>query len=254
LNYHNYDIKAFKGNLRTTTDHYIHIDHLNMDLAGGHFNIDGYFNGSNPNLIYFSPDMTIQNVDLDQLMFKFDNFGQDHIVSENLHGRFSGKITGKIHMHTDLVPKIDDSEIHMDVDVTHGRLENFALLHYMSEYFQNKNLDNVFFDTLANHLDLVNGEMIIPKMQINSSLGHMEISGKQTLEGQMEYYLRIPWKMITQSASSRLFGKKNIEEVSEDQVDAIQYGSDKTKYVNIKIVGDDNGYKFSLGKDKRKPK
>jgi hypothetical protein len=60
--------------------------------------------------------------------------------------------------------------------------------------------------------------------------------------------------MITQSASSRLFGKKNIEEVSEDQVDAVQYGSDKTKYVNIKIVGDDNGYKFSLGKDKRKPK
>ena len=94
--------------------------------------------------------------------------------------------------------------------------------------------------------------MIIPKMEINSSLGHMEISGKQTLEGQMEYYLRIPWKMVTKTASSRLFGKKNKEEVADDQVDEIQYGSDKTKYVNVKILGDENGYKFSLGKDKRK--
>lgn len=252
LNYHKYDIRNLKGNLRSTPNHYIYLEHLNLDLAGGHFDIDGYFNGSDPNMIYFSPDMYIENVDLDELMFKFDNFGQDYLVSENLHGRFTGKITGKIHMHNDLVPKIDDSEIHMDVDVTHGRLENYSLLHYMSDYFKDKNLDKVLFDTLNNQVDIVNGEMIIPKMEINSSLGHMEISGKQTLEGQMEYYLRIPWKMVTKTASSRLFGKKNKEEVTDDQVDEIQYGSDKTKYVNVKIVGDENGYKFSLGKDKRK--
>lgn len=249
LNYHRYDIRNVKGALRSTSEHYIYVEHLNLDLAGGHFDIDGYFNGSNPNKIYFSPDIYVENVDLDQLMFKFENFGQDHLVSENLHGKFTGKITGKIHMHNDLVPKIDDSEIHMDVDVIHGKLENYSLLHYMSDYFKDKNLDKVLFDTLNNHVDIVNGEMIIPKMEINSTLGHMEISGKQTLEGQMEYYLRIPWKMITQTASSKLFGRKNKDDVDEDQ---IQYGSDKTKYVNVRITGDENGYKFSLGKDKRK--
>lgn len=249
LNYHRYDIRNMKGALRSTPQHYIYVDHLNLDLAGGHFDINGYFNGSDPKKIYFSPDIYVKNVDLDKLMFKFENFGQDHLVSENLHGKFTGKITGKIHMHNDLVPKIDDSEIHMDVDVTHGKLENYALLHYMSDYFKDKNLDKVLFDTLNNHVDIVNGEMIIPKMEINSTLGHMEISGKQTLEGKMEYYLRIPWKMITQTASSKLFGKKDKEEVEQDQ---IQYGSDKTKYVNVKIKGDENGYKFSLGKDKRK--
>ena len=252
LNYHKYDIRNFKGALHSTPDHYIHIDHLNMDLAGGHFDIDGYFNGSNPEKIYFSPKMTVENVDLDLLMFKFENFGQDHLLSENLHGKFSGKITGKRHMHNDLVPKIDDSEIHMDMDVKKGRLENYAMLHYMSDYFKDKNLDKVFFDTLKNHIDIVNGELTIPKMTINSSLGHMEVSGKQTLEGQMEYYLKIPWKMVTKTASSKLFGKKEKEDVPENQIDEIQYGTDKTKYVNVKITGDEKGYKFSLAKDKRK--
>ncbi len=252
LNYHRYDLKNVKGAIRSTPEHYVYIDHLNLDLAGGHFDIDGYFNGSNPDQIYFSPDINVQNVDLDALMFKFDNFGQEHLVSENLHGKFTGKVTGKIHMHNDLVPIIDDSEIHMDVGVTQGRMENYALLHYMSDYFQDKNLDKVFFDSLNNHIDIVNGEMLIPKMEINSSLGHLEISGKQTLDGNMEYYLRIPWKMVTKTASSRLFGKKNKEEIPKDQIDQIEYGSEKTKYVSVKIVGDEKGYKFSLSKDKTK--
>ncbi len=250
LNYHRYKMRNVKGELRTTPQHYIYIDNLNMDASGGHFAINGYFNGSNPDEIYFSPDIHARNVDLDKLLFKFENFGQDHIVSENLHGKFTGTITGKVHMHTDLVPKIDDSEIHMDIDVIHGKLENYALLSYMSDYFKDKNLNKILFDTLNNHLDLVDGVLTIPTMTINSSLGHMEISGQQSLSGTMEYYLRIPWKMITQTASSRLFGRKK-EEASPDQVDEIQYGTDKTKYVSVKIVGDDNGYKFSLSKKKK---
>lgn len=251
LNYHRYVLHNLKGNLRTTPKHYIHVDHLNLDAAGGHFDIDGYFDGSNPKEIYFNPIITAKNIDLDKLLFKFENFGQDHIVAENLHGKFTGKITGKIRMHTDMTPDVDHSEIHLDLDVTHGRLEKFSVLEYMSEYFSDKNLSKVLFDTLNNHLDLVNGVMTIPTMSINSSLGHMEISGKQDLEGNMEYYLRIPWKMVTKAASSKLFGK-NKEEVSDDQVDEIQYGSEKERYVNVKIVGNENGYKFTLGKPKRK--
>ena len=156
-------------------------------------------------------------------------------------------------MHNDLTPKIDDSEIHMDLDVTRGRLENYAMLEYMSEYFSDKNLNKVLFDTLNNHIDLVDGVMTIPKMSVNSSLGHLEISGKQDLQGNMEYYLRIPWKMVTKSAASKLFGKKK-EDVPDDQTDEIQYGNKKTKYVNVKIVGNENGYKFSIAKDKKKKK
>ena len=253
LNYHRYLIHNLKGNLRTTPEHYIYVEHLNMDAAGGHFDIDGYFNGSNPKEIYFTPTIKAKNIDLDKLLFKFENFGQDYIVAENLHGRFTGTITGKIHMHTDLTPKIDDSEIHIDLDVTHGRLEKFSMLSYMSDYFSDKNLTKVMFDTLNNHIDLVDGVMTIPKMTINSSLGHMEISGKQDLAGNMEYYLRIPWKMVTKAASSKLFGK-NKDEVPENQTDEIQYGNEKERYVNVQITGDENGYKFKLGKPKKNKK
>lgn len=251
LNYHRYRFSSVKGNLHTTPNHYLYIDDLKLNAAGGNFDVSGYFNGSNPEMIYFSPEIKARNVDLDQLMFKFENFGQDYLVSENLHGKFTGTISGKIHVHNDLIPKIDDSEIHMDLDVTHGRLENYSLLNYMSEYFQDKNLNKVLFDTLNNHLDIVDGVITIPKMQVNSSLGHLEISGKQSLDGTMEYYLRIPWKMVAKTASSKLFGKKDEAEIPDGQIDEIQYGGEKTKYVNVVIIGDANGYKFSIGKKKK---
>jgi uncharacterized protein involved in outer membrane biogenesis len=250
MNYHKYKISNIHGQLRTTENHYIHVDKLQMDLAGGHFDIKGYFNGSNPDLIYFHPNIKIKNVDLDQLMFKFDNFGQDYIVSNNLHGRFSGTITGKIHMHNDLVPKIDDSVIHMDVDVIDGKLENYSVFEYMSDYFKDKNLSKVLFDTLQNHIDLKNGIMTIPKMTINSTLGHLEVWGEQDMNSNMEYYLRIPFKMITGAAKSKLFGRN--DEVSPDQIDEIEYGSDKMAYVTVKITGTADDYKFTLSKDKKK--
>ncbi len=251
LKYHKYLINNIDASLRTTPKHYLYIDKLLLDAAGGSFDIAGYFNGSNPKLIYFTPTIKVKNVELDKLMLKFDNFGQDHLVSENLHGKFSGTISGKIHMHTDLVPKIDDSEIHIDLNVINGRLENYALLDCMSDYFKDKNLKKVLFDTLSNHIDLTKGVLTIPKMKINTSLGFMEISGKQDLNMNIEYYIKIPLKMVTDVAASKLFGKK-AEEVDADQIDAIQYADPekKIKYINLKITGNSENYKFSLGKNK----
>lgn len=255
LNYHRYLLHNIESKFHTTPEHYINFDYFKMNAAGGSFEINGYFNGSNPDMIYFSPDMTVEHVDLDKLMFKFENFGQDHLVSENLHGEFSGKITGKIHMHNDLVPKIDDSEIHMDVHVVNGRLENYALLDIMADYFKDKNLKSVRFDTLVNHIDLTNGILTIPGMDINSSLGFMHFEGTQDMDLNFDYYLRIPWSMVTQAASSKLFGKKR-DEVDPDQVDEIQYADPekRTRFVNVKVKGNMDDYEISLGKPKKKKK
>jgi hypothetical protein len=255
LNYHRYLLHHVDGEFRTTKNHYVHFDHLKMEAAGGSFDISGYFNGSDPHKIYFSPKMKVKNVDLDKLLFKFENFGQDYLVSDNLHGKFSGNIIGKIHMHNDLIPKIDDSEIHMDIQVLNGRLENFAMFEYMADYFQDKNLNKVLFDTLTNQIDLTKGVLNIPNMRINSSIGFMEISGKQDMNLNMDYHIKIPWKMVTDAASSKLFGKKS-DEVDPEQIDAIQYADKdkKIRFVNVHITGTPDTYKISLGKKASKKK
>lgn len=248
LNYHRYLIDDFYAKARTQKNHYIYVDTLSLAAAGGNIHLKGYFNGSDRNKIYFSPVMTLEKVDLDKLLFKFENFGQDHLVSENLHGKLSGKVTGKVHMHADLVPIIDDSEIKLDVEVTQGRLEHYAALDALSEFFKDKNLSRVLFDTLSNHLELNKGILSIPKMTINSTLGFVEISGKQDMNMNMEYYLRIPWQLVTQVGKTKLFDKDN-QPAGDDE---IQYRdeSKRVRFLNLKLTGTPDNYKISLGKDK----
>ncbi|UKN02091.1 AsmA family protein [Paracrocinitomix mangrovi] len=252
LNYHRYLFHNLHARLRTNPEHYIYVDTLKTDAAGGTIYLSGYFNGSDKEKIYFSPKMKLKGVDLDKLLFKFENFGQDHLVSENLHGKITADITGKIHMHADMIPILDDSEIHMDVLIVNGRLVNYKTLETLTPYFGDKNLDNVLFDTLQNHFDYTNGIINIPNMTINSSLGFMQIAGTQDMDMNMEYYVRVPLSLVAKAGWKGLFGK-NEEEVDKDQVDEIEYldPEKKVAFINIKIIGNIDDYQVKIGKDKR---
>jgi hypothetical protein len=253
LNYHKYLLNHFKTDLRTETNHMLHVDKLQFDAAGGHFDISGYLSGKDKKHIYFNPNIKIKNLDLDKFMVKFDNFGQDYLVSDNLHGKFSGTITGKIHLHADLVPKIDDSEIIIDMTVLNGKLENYGPILAMSEYFQDKNLSKVKFDTLSNKLTLKKSVLDIPKMTINSTLGFMEITGKQKIDGNMDmdYLIGVPWKMIGQVASQKLFKRRKKESENTEEDEEIQYRQKNSKFVYIRMVGDMNDFKVSLAKKEK---
>lgn len=253
MNYHRYLLNDLHARLRTTPEHYIYIDTMRMKTAGGRVELSGYFNGSDKDKIYFSPNLKLVGVDLDKLLFKFENFGQDHLVSENLHGEITTRITGKLHMHADFVPILDDSEVHMDVQILKGSLVDFAPIVELKEYFVDKNVNKVKFDSLINQIDFTNGTIDIPEMAINSSLGYMIISGTQDMDYNMEYYIRVPLGLVAGTGFKKLFGR-NKEEVDPNQEDEVEYAdADKKRgFVNIRIVGDVEDFKVTLGKDKRK--
>lgn len=250
--YHRLDIQDIVARLRTTEDHYLHVDTLSMKAAGGNIRMNGYFNGSDPKRIYLKPNLQVENVDLDKLLFKFENFGQDAIVSENLHGQLTATITGNIRVYPDFVPDLDQSEVHMDVMALNGRLENYEYMLMLSDYFGDKDLSSVRFDTLQNHLDMVNGVLTIPNMTIASTLGHMQISGKQDMNENIEYYVRIPWKLIKQGAINRVFGSKKEEgeETGEDEILEVD-PNENVRYLNLKITGTIEDFKVRPGKDKK---
>ncbi len=251
--YHRIDLQNIHGRLRTTHDHYIHIDTMSMNAAGGQFLMSGYFNGSDPDRIYLKPNLKVINADLDKLMFKFENFGQDEVVSDNLHGKLYADITGNIRVYPDMVPDLDQSEIHLDVEVLEGRLENYDPVLLLSDYMGDKDLSSVLFDTLRNQMDIKNGTITIPAMTIESSLGHYELSGQQSMLGELDYYLRIPWKVVKQAARYKIFGDKKTEDGETGDDEIIEKDpSSKTSYLNVRISGTLDEYDIKLGKKRDK--
>lgn len=246
--YHRLDLQDITAQLRTTHDHYIYLDTISLDAAGGHIAMNGYFNGSNPEEIYLKPKMALTNVDLDKLLFKFENFGQDAIVSENLHGQLNADITGNIRMFPDFVTDLDRSEVHLDVEVLNGRLENYDPILLLSDYFGDKDLTSIKFDTLQNHMDFKYGEVVIPNMTIESTLGHMDISGSQNMNDSMNYYARIPWSLVKDAARNKLFGAK--ADGTEDEIVEVDT-TKRVRYLNVNILGTFDDYEVKLRKEKK---
>jgi hypothetical protein len=251
--YHKVDLQNIKANLRTTPDHYIYVDTLTMDAAGGNIRLKGYFNGSDPKHIYMQPDLVMTHVDLDKLLFKFENFGQDHLVSENLQGKLTAKISGKIRVYPDMVPDLDQSSIEMEVKVLNGQLKNYDPMLALSDYMGDKNLRNIRFDTLQNSLAIDQGTINIPAMAIESTIGHMELSGTHDRNQNIDYYLRIPWKTVRKATWQKLFGSKKDTVIDQDKVDEIVEADPnrKTNFLNLKIQGTIDDYKVSLGKKRK---
>ncbi|CAL2084934.1 AsmA-like C-terminal region-containing protein [Tenacibaculum sp. 190524A05c] len=250
--YQRIHLQDIKAKLRTTQNHYIYVDTLHMNAAGGNFNMSGYFNGSNPKKIYLKPNIKTTKIDLDKFLFKFENFGQDHLVSDNLKGHVSSNITGKIRIYPDLVPDLDQSEVHMDVKVFNGKLQNYEPMQLLSSYMGDKNLNNIKFDTIQNHIDIHNGRITIPNMTIESTLGHMELSGTQDLNNNIEYYLRIPWKTVRKAVWYKLFKNKKNSGTKEEEDEIIEVDPNKkVRYLNLKLHGTVDDFKVSM---KKKPK
>ena len=244
--YHGLDLQRIHARLRTTPDHYLYVDTVRMIAAGGQVNMSGYFNGSDPEHIYLKPNLSIRNADIDKLMLKVESFGHDLELSENLHGLVSATANGNIRVYPDLVPDLDQSEIHMDVMVLNGRLVDYEPMLLLSDYMGNKDLTNIRFDTITNHMDLNQGSLSIPNMAIESTLGHYELSGTHDLEHNIEYYLRIPWKTVRESARNKLFGQKKVDEVDNEIVE--RDPNKKVNFLNVKIQGTLDDYKIGLGK------
>ncbi len=251
LRYHHLGIKNLSTTLRMQSNQQLYLDTLSMDLAGGKIGAHAHFNGADPKKIYLRSRILMQDVNIEKLMLKADYLGQDYVINKNVRGTLSGRIKSYVQVHPDLTPLMDQSEAMVDVEIRNGALVNFAPMQAMSAYFGDKNLNMVRFDTLRNVLTLRNGVLTIPDMNINSSLGFMEVSGTQSLDMRMEYYVRIPLKLVSQVGFRKLFGKKQ-EEVNPDQVDAIEY-RDKEKrvhFINLKVSGQPDDYKVGLGKAK----
>jgi AsmA-like C-terminal region len=251
VKYRHLGLNNISTKVRMMANQQLYLDTFGIEVAGGKIGARAHFNGSDPNKIYLKTRIRVDNVDLEKLMLKLDYLGQDYVINKNIKGRLSGQVKCYIQVYPDLTPIVEHSEAQIDVNIYDGELVNFTPIQAMSSYFKDKNLNIVRFDTLRNILSFKNNTLSIPSMNINSSLGYLEISGNQGMDKHMEYYLRIPLKLVTQVGFSKLFGKKQ-EEVDPDQVDAIEYRNKDKKihFINLKITGTPDDYKMALGKAK----
>ena len=133
----------------------------------------------------------LQDIDITELFFSFNNFGQKFIVDDNL----KGQLTGDVYFYSDWSSglKVQKNSIIADahLHIENGELLGFEPIQSLSKYLAVKELENIQFSTLENEIFINEQVVTIPVMDIASSAFTITASGTHHFDNQFEYNLKV---------------------------------------------------------------
>ena len=138
-------------------------------------------------------------------------------LSETFKGVLSAEGLVEVFVSPDLKVDISTTTAMFNVTVNDGELINFTPLQAAGKFLDNKNLDHVIFATLNNSFTLMDSQVIIPRMKVESSIGLMVIEGEQGLDKSFLYLLRVPTQLAKQAAKSVMSADDGTVESNEVQ-------------------------------------
>lgn len=190
--------------------------------------------------------LDVRGIDINKAFVTFNNFGQDFIVSDNLHGKLTGNMTllSPLDGNYSIIRKAMVAETHLVI--TEGRLVSFAPAESLSSYLDLDELKNISFSRLENDLFINTGAVSIPKMLINSTAVNFTVYGTHDFEGDYSYHTRLLLsEVLSRKARERNRGVSSFGQVKVD-------GSGKAT-VPLKIVCVNDkisvGYDFGQAQD-----
>ncbi|MGI4751168.1 MAG: AsmA-like C-terminal region-containing protein [Janthinobacterium lividum] len=155
----------------------IQLKNVTAKSAGGSFNLNGNVT-QNGNLNHFAINANVNNVNISNFFYSFDNFGMKDFTYKNLRGFLSmqSNITGNITDVGKLVPKSVNGTVNLSLKK--GALVDFAPIKNVGKFaFPFRNLDNITIDNLNGKFDLMGEKIKINPMMINSSILNMNVAG-----------------------------------------------------------------------------
>ena len=153
----------------------------------GNLSID---NSKNEELLITSKTH-LNNIDMYQLFFQFENFGQDYIVDENLKGRATTNIEFASVWDKEFTLDQDKMYVLADIDIKNGELIDYKPILAMSKFIEVEELERIKFDQLTTHITINNKTIHIPKTEILSSALDLTISGTHTFDNQIDYRFKL---------------------------------------------------------------
>lgn len=188
--YKNIELTKIEANLLVSPGKYS-LSNASMQAFGGDIsaNIDVY--KLNKDLFQLTLEGKIDNVNLSNLLKSTDNFGQENITHENISGILSNDI--KLYTNYSSKDGFDKNSLVLwtKMNISQGELINLKGLEQLSKFTGENDLKNLKFADLNNTIQIENGLITIPLMEINTNLLGIKFAGTHSFTNEVNYDLFI---------------------------------------------------------------
>ncbi|MCO6499005.1 MAG: hypothetical protein J5I47_01330 [Vicingus serpentipes] len=153
----------------------------------GNFALDDSHN----NELLMTSKVHLENINIRELFIQFENFGQKHILSENLKGKATTDIEFASVWDNKLNADKDKIYVLADLNIENGALIHYQPIYAMSKFIDLEELEDIQFKTLRTQIEIKNQTVFIPKTSINSSAIDVTISGKHSFDNRIDYRFKL---------------------------------------------------------------
>ncbi|MEN0052998.1 MAG: AsmA family protein [Mucilaginibacter sp.] len=173
-------------------DNTIRVQNASVKHAGGSLKLAGNItqNGAVNNFLL---NTQVDNVNVNNFFYSFNNFGLQSFTYKNLKGFLSAQahVTGSINSEGNLVPRSINGVT--TIDLQKGALIKFEPIQSVGKFaFPFRDLENITFSNLKGKFDIAGDKITISPMQINSSVLNMDVAGVYSLSKGTNIALDIP--------------------------------------------------------------
>lgn len=169
------------------------IQKASLQHAGGSMNVSGSLNSELKSQLALVAKVDMSNMDIQKLMYAFNDFGQDAISYKNLKGKFSGAVNVAAMLNNKM--QINPSSVNgvFDFSIKNGMLENFEPLYKLQEFvFKKRDFSHVEFAELKDRLVIKDREITINRMEIRSSAISLFVEGLYSMKGNTDLSIQLP--------------------------------------------------------------
>ncbi len=218
-------------------------DNLSFQIAGGEIKLNSRLDFESENKIETTVRSSLAAINIDSLLYMFDNFGQEFITYKNLKGEFSGTVEAAFNWNSK--GEIDTKSLVANIDgsILKGELNEFEPMQNLARFIDAQELAHIRFSEIKNKVFIENRKISFPEMQILSNVSDILISGTHTLDSEMDYKLAVPLKNIK---------KPKIDK--DAAFGAIEQDNRKGSTLFLTIKGTSDNYKIGYDTKRTKTK
>ncbi len=201
------------GNVQTTKSQVL-LKNISMNTMSGTVQLNGNMMDKGAGQFAASAHIILKRIDVKQLFYEFENFGQDYITDKYINGRIDATIDYTGLWNRNLSPDTKSIVCDADVTVYDGEVNQFPPFIRLGKFLKVKSLDDIHFSEYTNKILISNRVVTIPKMDIKSNAVNVTLAGTHTFDNVMDYKLKVNMTQL-------IFGaKKDYEdEFGEVEVD-----------------------------------
>ncbi len=204
----------FKGTL-VCTGNQVFFNNITMNAEKGNAIINAQLNYSDWNHTLLDGTFKGNNIDINQLFYEFNSWGQTEITDKNLKGNLTTNLVLKAGWNKN---DFDYNQLVVVADVTidKGELNNFEPMKSLSAFVKISELENIRFTQLKNQIEIRNSTINIPTMNIFTNAINLELSGSHTFENIIDYRIKLN---LLQLLSNKFKSKNNFDPEAVEQSD-----------------------------------